>query len=163
MYLKRTEKHLMSRRIDLSLILLLFVAHLTMTVVIVSHTQFDGLYGQDPFAYYNFADSMRTSIANQQALPPFFWPLGYPTVLALGFTLTGTQASTALGINLIMGAMLPALVYVLLRQIGASSPFALLSGFLMLICGQAIQSSMVVMADIPALFWGTLSAVILIH
>lgn len=62
----------MSRRIDFTLIILLFIAHLTLTISIVSHYDFDGLYGQDPFAYYNFAESMRDSIATQEALPPFF-------------------------------------------------------------------------------------------
>lgn len=62
----------MSRRIDLSLGLLLFVAHLTLTIGLVSHYEFDGLYGQDPYAYYNFGESMRESLSTQEALPPFF-------------------------------------------------------------------------------------------
>ena len=36
---------------------------------------------------------------------------------------------------------------------------ALLAGLLMACCGQVVQSSLVVMADVPALFWATLSAV----
>ncbi|HVU11502.1 MAG TPA: phospholipid carrier-dependent glycosyltransferase, partial [Phototrophicaceae bacterium] len=51
----------------------------------------------------------------------------------------------------------------LARQIGAGRWGALAAGLIMGLCGQAVQSSFVTMSDIPALFWATLSGVILIH
>lgn len=81
----------------------------------------------------------------------------------LGFTFTGAQATTALGLTLVLGALIPALIYVLMRQLGSTYVFAVISSVLFILCGQAIQSSIVIMADIPSLFWATLSAVILIH
>ncbi len=101
--------------------------------------------------------------AQGSALPPFFWPLGYPALLALGFTLFGAQALVAQAISLLMGALLAPMVYLLARQIGARPPGAFAAALIVAICGQAIQSSFVVMADIPALFWATVSALALLR
>lgn len=124
---------------------------------------FDGLYGQDAYAYYNYAQTLRQALGQSGELAPFFWPLGYPALLALGFALVGASALTAQAISLLLGALIAPLVYLLARQVGAGRPGALAAGLIMALCGQAIQSSIVVMADIPALFWATLSAVALFH
>src|ERR1700710_832152 len=88
---------------------------------------FDGLYGQDPYAYYNYGQILRQSISQGQALPAFFWPLGYPALLAIGFTIFGQSALTAQSISLFLGALLAPMVYVLARQIGAKSSGALVA------------------------------------
>lgn len=124
---------------------------------------FDGLYGQDPYAYYNYAGQMRAAISDRADLAPFFWPLGYPALLALAFALFGTSALVAQALTILLGALLASLVFVLARQVGASRFGALAAALIVAFCGQAIQSSIVVMADIPALFWTTLSAVALAH
>lgn len=135
----------------------------SLTVRIAFSLNFDGLYGQDAYAYYNFAGQLLQASSQHTWIKPFFWPLGYPALLALGFALFGTSALTAQAINLMMGALLAPLVYVLARQLGVKPSGALAAGVIMGICGQAIQSSIVVMADIPALFWATLSAVVLLR
>ena len=61
------------------------------------------------------------------------------------------------------GALLVALVYLLARQLGVSPTGAFVAGLVVTICGQAIQSSIVVMSDIPALLWATASAATLLH
>lgn len=81
----------------------------------------------------------------------------------VGFTFNGVNTTTALGLTLVMGALIPALIYVLMRQLGSPYIFALIASVLFILCGQAIQSSIVIMADIPSLFWAILSAVVLIH
>lgn len=124
---------------------------------------FDGLYGQDAYAYYNFAGELGRTIGQGTTLPPFFWPLGYPTLLAAGFAVFGATPLTAQAISLALGALIAPLVYVLARQMGAKTAGALAAGLITAACGQAIQSSIVVMADIPALFWATASAVCLMH
>src|SRR5690606_267797 len=91
----------------------------------------------------------------------YFWPLGYPLLLAGGFALFGVSAATAQAISLILGALLASLCYVLARLVGASTVGAFVAGAVVVICGQAIQSSIVVMSDIPALTWATASAVAL--
>lgn len=124
---------------------------------------FDGLYGQDAYAYYNFAGELGRTFEQGTRLPPFFWSLGYPALLAAGFAVFGATPLTAQAISLVFGGLIPALVYVLARQMGAKTAGALAAGLIAAVCGQAIQSSIVVMADIPALFWATASAVCLMH
>ncbi len=148
-------------RLDLALMLLAFAFALTVRIYVT--VGFDGLYGQDAYAYYIYAQTLRASISQHSTLPPFFWPLGYPMLLAIGFTIFGTTPLTAQAISLLLGAALAPLVYVLARQIGATHWGALAAGLIMGLCGQAIQSSFVTMSDIPSLFWATLSGVILIH
>lgn len=120
---------------------------------------FNGLYGQDAYAYYKAAADLHAGAA----LQPFFWPLGYPALLALGFAVFGAAPLTAQAISLALGAALAPLTYVLARQIGAEARGALAAGLLLAVCGQAVQSSIVVMADVPALAWATLSAILLLR
>ncbi len=148
-----------SKRLELALLLGLFTLSLALRVAFT--VGFDGLYGQDPYAYYNYAQTVRLSLG--QTLPAFFWPLGYPVLLALGFTLFGQSAVTAQAISLLLGALLAPMIYGLARQVGVRPLGASAAALLMAFGGQAIQSRFVVMADIPALFWATLSALLLLH
>ncbi len=149
----------MSRRIDLWLIASLLVISLAVRALIVAVYQFDGLYGQDSYAYFDFAREM----VEGHAPNAFFWPLGYPVLLASGFALFGESARVGLSINLLLGAALVPLVYILARQNGCGQFGSIIAALLMLACGQALQSSIVLMSDIPALFWVTLSAIFLLY
>ncbi len=149
------------KRLDRLLLIDLFAISLALRIIFSLH--FDGLYGQDPYAYYNFGQALRTAVNTGQAPAPFFWPLGYPLLLAIGFTLFGQTPLTAQAISFLFGAALAPLIYLLARQIGAGRAGASAAGLIMAVCGQAIQSSIVVMADIPALFWAAVSAVLLLH
>jgi 4-amino-4-deoxy-L-arabinose transferase-like glycosyltransferase len=119
---------------------------------------FDGLYGQDAFAYYYFADSLRESLSRFQAPDAFFWPLGYPVLLMTAFAIAGKSALTGQMLNILLGSALAPLLYGLGREMKLGRGGAFLAGLLMALCGQAIQSSIVLMSDIPALFWAVLSA-----
>lgn len=150
------------RRTDVILPLALFVTALVLRLALISPSGFDGLYGQDAYAYYDFAGDLGDAIHNHDAPPPFFWSLGYPALLLTGFTLGGESPYVAQAISILMGAALATLVYVLARLLGVTLFGALVAGMLMVVCGQAVQSSVVIMADIPALFWATLSAICLL-
>lgn len=141
------------RRIDLRLVSLLFLAGLLLRLNYLISSGFDGLYGQDAYAYYDFAGNIQTFIQTGQSLPPFFWPLGYPALLALGFTLLGPSAAVGQTVTLLMGAALAPLVYILARQMRCGIGGGFTAGLLMAVCGQSVQSSLVLMADTPALFW----------
>jgi 4-amino-4-deoxy-L-arabinose transferase-like glycosyltransferase len=149
----------MSRRIDLWLILGLLVVSFALRALIVASYQFDGLYGQDPYAYFDFA----RAIVEGRDPGAFFWPLGYPALLISGFALFGVSAEIGQIINLLLGAALTPLVYILACQTGCGRFGAFVAGVLMLACGQALQSSLVIMSDIPTLFWTTLSAIFLLR
>ncbi len=120
---------------------------------------FNGLYGQDAYAYFDAA----ALIARGQPLTPFFWGVGYPLTLASVFAVVGASAFVGQFINIIMGAALAPLIYLTARQIGLTMPSALLAGMLIAVCGQAVQSSIVIMADIPALFWALFSTIALLR
>lgn len=134
-----------------------------MRLAILAPTGFDGLYGQDAYAYYDFVHELRNAVNEGRTPGAFFWPLGYPILLLVALTLFGDHIAVAQGLNALLGAVLPPLVYILARAIGLRRTGALVAGLLMAICGQALQSSLVIMSDIPALFWATASAVSLIR
>ncbi len=149
------------RRIDQSLALALFVMSVMLRVLLLVPHQFDGLYGQDAYSYYDFARQIQQSLTQGTALEPFFWPLGYPMLLAVTFSFFGAQPTTGQMLNVLLGASLSPAVYVLSRQMGSGRAGALAAGILMAVCGQALQSSLVMMADIPALAWAAFSAIAL--
>lgn len=149
------------RRLDLSLALVLFVTGLSLRLLLLAPFEFDGLYGQDPYAYYDFAQELRQLFSEGHTPGPFFWPLGYPTLLAVAFSLFGVQAETGQLLNVLLGASLAPSVYVLSRQMGNGCVGAFAAGILIAVCGQALQSSLVIMADIPALVWAVFSAIAL--
>src|SRR5215472_2160993 len=72
-------------------------------ITAIGITRFDGLYGQDSFAYFGYAGSLRDSILHPHLPPAFFWPPGYPlTVAAIAFVagaspIAGQIASGAAG------------------------------------------------------------------
>lgn len=144
------------RRVDWSILAALWLLAVLPRLIVLAIYPFDGLYGQDAFAYFDFARQLQTLQPG-----PFFWPWGYPAMLAAGFSILGAQAEAGQLMSLLMGAALAPLTYILARQTGSGCGGAFIAGVLMAICGQAIQSSLVLMADVPALFWALLSAVIL--
>ena len=144
-------------RLDYGLMRVLFVGALALRLLYVIPAGFDGLYGQDPFAYYDFAAAVRSG----QSPAPLFWPLGYPALLVVAFIPFGPSAAAGQIASLTLGALLSSLVYALARQLGTGRLGATIAGLLIAICGQAIQSSLVLMADIPALAWATISALCL--
>jgi hypothetical protein len=69
-------------------LLILFLVALLARIIVVALFRFDGLYGQDPYAYYNYSLDLREAFGQQQPPPPFFWPIGYPLLVVLGTLLT---------------------------------------------------------------------------
>src|SRR5262245_38225385 len=130
------------KRLDVALLGMLFAFALILRVGIAAAYTFDGLYGQDAFAYYDFAAAM----AQGHAPAIFFWPLGYPALLTAGFWFFGIHATVGQGISILFGALLSPFVYILTRQMSGGRVSGFIAGVLMAICGQAIQSSIVLMA-----------------
>jgi O-antigen/teichoic acid export membrane protein len=141
--------------IDTAALASLFAFSLLVRLHYAQH--FNGLYGQDAYAYYDFA----ARIAQSEPLAPFFWGLGYPLTLAGVFAVFGVNSAVAQAISLVMGAALAPVVVVIARRIGLSFAAALSAGVIIAVCGQAVQSSIVIMADIPALFFAACSLYVL--
>lgn len=142
----------------------LFLIALLVRLVAAWLTRFDGLYGQDPYAYFNYAVELRHALAAGQAPPPFFWPLGYPLLVAAVMTLVGEQPLAGQWVSMVTGALIAPLVYLLAQEArpGNETNFGhlggLFAGLMTAVAGQLLLSSLSVMADAAALFWATLSA-----
>src|SRR5437868_2731714 len=121
---------------------------------------FDGLYGQDPYAYFDYATvSLRQSILHLAPLEPFFWPPGYPLLVSLLSIAIGPTPLAGQLISLIMGASVPVLTALLVRELWPDdAALAVLAGVLVAVCGQLWQSSIVVMADTTGLALATFGA-----
>jgi 4-amino-4-deoxy-L-arabinose transferase-like glycosyltransferase len=121
---------------------------------------FDGLYGQDAYAYFDYgSESVRQSLLHLQPLQPFFWPPGYPILVALAALLIGARPVAGQLVSLSMGALVPVFTAMLTRELfPRQRGLALLAGLLVALCGQLWQSSIVVMADTTGLALATFSA-----
>ena len=79
---------------------------------------FDGLYGQDPYAYYGYAvGPLRSALLSFQPWPPFFWPPGFPLLITLGSLVLGATPLIGQSISLVAGSAVTALTYALAREV----------------------------------------------
>jgi hypothetical protein len=126
---------------------------------------FDGLYGQDAYAYFDYATmSVRDSILHLRPLEAFFWPPGYPLLVALVSLATGPQPVAGQVVSVVMGALVPVFTALLARELwpdDVATP--VLAGVLVALSGQLWQSSVVVMADTTGLALATLAALALLR
>lgn len=121
---------------------------------------FDGLYGQDPYAYFDYGTvSVRQSLLHLTPLEAFFWPPGYPLLVALASFGLGPTALAGQVVSLAMGGLVPVCTALLVRELWPDDVgLALLAGVLAALPGQLWQSSIVVMSDTTGLALATLSA-----
>jgi 4-amino-4-deoxy-L-arabinose transferase-like glycosyltransferase len=150
--------------------LLLFLLALTIRLAVIFFWQFDGLYGQDAYAYFQQATAITKNLPQGQAPPAdFFWPNGYPLLIAFFMLFVGQDAWAGQLATLLSGALLPPLAYLLSRDLFTNefeknnnliirNSSGLFAGLIIAVAGQPILSSVVIMADMPALFWATLAA-----
>lgn len=141
----------------------LTVAIVALPVVVALRLHaFDGLYGQDAFAYVGYAlGPLRAAILAGQATPEFALPPGYPLLVALASLVLGPSDVVATGVSLAAGASIPPLVGLLVLELwpAADRRIAILAALVAAVTGQLWQSSAVAMADTPALAAATLGAV----
>ena len=120
---------------------------------------FDGLYGQDAFAYYRYAvDDLRAQLYPP---PPFFWPPGYPLLTLLMTLFVGITPLAGQWVSLMCGGLTVAFTGLLTREVWHSNDnsahiAALVAGLTMAFTGQLWQSSAVIMADTLSLAAATL-------
>ena len=124
--------------------------------------RFDGLYGQDAFAYYDYAiGPLRESLLAFRPWPPFFWPPGYPLLISALSLVTGKVPLAGQTISLLAGSLTPVFTALLVREVrndasDSFTPFA--AGLTVALTGQLWQSSAVVMADTTGVAAATLGA-----
>jgi 4-amino-4-deoxy-L-arabinose transferase-like glycosyltransferase len=122
---------------------------------------FNGLYGQDAFAYAGYAlGPLREALLARQPPPGFPLPPGYPLLAALASIVVGPSDVVAVAVPLVAGASIPVLVALLALELRpeVDRRIALLAGLVGAVSGQLWQSSGVAMSDTPALAAATLGA-----
>src|SRR4029453_16931673 len=79
---------------------------------------FDGLYGQDAYAYFDYATGpLRQALIGRTQLPAFFWPPGYPLLVALASFGLGRVPAAGQVVSLLMGALVPVMTALLAREL----------------------------------------------
>jgi len=150
--------------------LALFGISFALKVFMAAALHFDGLYGQDAFAYYSYGQQIRTAIAHFQMPGHFYWPLGYPALAALSFGLVGERPLGPQLVSLIAGALVSVFAYLMAettalylldrhpahRRLGRIA--GIIAWAITTACGQLNQSSFVIMSDAAGLMWASLSA-----
>jgi len=155
---KRADAALIPRGADVLLGLLVVLPGGVLAAV----RGFDGLYGQDAFAYFDYAiGPLREAILQlQRPDSAFFWPPGYPLLVALTSLAVGPTPLAGQLVSLVMGGLVPIFTALLARELLPDSEpiLPLLAGALVGLSGQLWQSSMVVMADTTGLALATVAA-----
>lgn len=166
----------MSERSVKATAFLLFLIALAIRIFFILRNQFDGLYGQDSYAYYDYALALSSSVMHGTVLPPFFWPIGFPALVALATLIVGPSPVAGQAVSLVTGSLVAPLGFLITRQVateGASASnsrsvgirdvASFTTGLILATGGQLVQSSVVVMSDAAALFWTTFSAYVLLR
>jgi O-antigen/teichoic acid export membrane protein len=146
--------------------LLIGLLTIGLTYQTLAPLDFDGLYGQDSFAYYQYGLEMKEALTQWEWPGPMYWGLGFPSLLGGLFSFIPPTATHAQGFIVILGGLCAGLVYLWARDLlhlagwqgHATHLGAGLAAGLFLGSGQLLQSSAVIMSDVPGLFWALLSA-----
>ena len=115
---------------------------------------FDGLYGQDAFAYFRYAQALGPHLFRGAPLPDLYWPIGYPVTVALLLPLTGGGPGAGQIVNAVACAWAAAATALLVRALQRldgkpwDDPWpAVLAGLTVALSGAVLRSGQVVMAD----------------
>ncbi|HUS15276.1 MAG TPA: phospholipid carrier-dependent glycosyltransferase [Chloroflexia bacterium] len=127
---------------------------------------YDGLYGQDSYAYYYQAIAFRQELLGEPATPGqlytttglYHWPVGYHLLLLLGFLLGGVQPVGGRLLTLFATLGSPVILYAISGRLMVGSPgglralAGLVAGTVLLLTGTYMRFGLSLMADVPALF-----------
>ena len=149
------------RSSDIKISLGLFVAALLVRIAVVWLWQFDGLYGQDAYAYYDNAKVIHSAFPDLARIADEYWPvgkaapIGYPASMALLFVFLGNDPMAGQLISLLAGSLVAPLLFLftvkLLRlqswEDTEATVAGVVAGILASISGVLVRSSTVVMSD----------------
>lgn len=122
--------------------------------------RFDGLYGQDAFAYYNYASGpLRTALLTAAPWPYFFWPPGYPFALTLATFILGLTPLAGQLLSLLAGSLVPVVTALWAHELFPENKnLPWVAGIIAALTPQLWQSSIVVMADTLGLLCAVVGA-----
>ena len=116
---------------------------------------FDGLYGQDAFAYFRYARALWPWLLRGEPLPIYYWPAGYPLLVALALPLFGGSSAAGQAISIASIAVAAGCTFLLSRELLPDAPggwvAAWLAGLAVALGGDALRAGLVTMSDALAL------------
>lgn len=136
----------------------------------VALSGFDGLYGQDSFAYFHYATGTFREHLLHLPWPAFFWPPGYPLLVALVSGVVGVVPLAGQLVSIGAGATVAGFTALLASELvvrdrteiwrtgRAWFAVPLVAGLIVAVTGQLLQSSIVVMSDTLGLAAATAGA-----
>ena len=131
--------------------------------------RFDGLYGQDAYAYYYHGLALWRNHALSYHWPwlpaplRLYWPIGEPALVAVAMAIAGhPSALAAQSVSVVAGLGVVALTYLLTLRVAThvlpvswTTWTAALAAMLIALSGLEVQAGGTIMADAPALCWGS--------
>ncbi len=129
--------------------------------------RYDGLYGQDPYAYLSYAvGPLRQALLHGTPLTSSFLPLGYPLLAALASFATGANAAAGQVVSGLAAVLALGLTYLLARDglcvAGVDSKDArttgILASLMLSASGYFVRFAVTDMSDMTALACTLLSA-----
>ncbi|MGH2576046.1 MAG: ArnT family glycosyltransferase, partial [Ignavibacteria bacterium] len=135
--------------------ILLFVVSFAFRLFFILIYKFDGFYGQDSYAYYEYSKIFIESATRFQIPPNFFWPMGFYLFTSVFTLITdGDIGLAALLVSLNAGALCSGAVYLvsyeLLQGIYSEEErkkASLYSGIILCFSPILVKSSIVIMSD----------------
>ncbi len=116
---------------------------------------FDGLYGQDAFAYFRYARALWPWLLRGEPLPIYYWPAGYPLLVALALPLFGGSSAAGQAVSIASVAVAAACTFLLSRELLLDAPggrlAAWVAGLAVALCGDTLRAGLVTMSDALAL------------
>jgi hypothetical protein len=116
---------------------------------------FDGLYGQDAFAYFRYARALWPWLQRGEPLPIYYWPAGYPLLIALALPLFGGSSAAGQAVSIASVALAAGCTFLLCRELVQDAPggrlAAWVAGLAVACCGDALRAGLVTMSDALAL------------
>jgi hypothetical protein len=123
---------------------------------------FDGLYGQDPYAYFDYSRQLAHLFTQGVPLGKFYYPLGFPLLGMFGFPLLVVAICGA--VTCILCGALAWEAATRLKFSTRAAWLAAISAWLILtVSPQNVQSGSVIMSDMPALCWALFAAYALLR
>jgi hypothetical protein len=136
------------------LVVIPFFAALAIAVVTRLLFPFDGLYGQDAFAYFNYARALGPHLRSGAPLPQLSWPIGYPVAVAFVLPIFGGRPVAGQIVSTLACAWAAGATSLVVRDRGqpldrspGSFAGALAAGLSVALSGGVLRYSQTVMAD----------------
>lgn len=155
--------NILSKNPHIKNILFLFLIPFLFRLAIILYYQFDGLYGQDAYAYDEWSAQFYSSLTNFHIPPPFYWPVGYFIFNFLFSIFTAGDTTIAgLLLSLNAGSLISVVIYFIAYELLDKDEYAhrkkiaFYSGLIASFTVILTKSSIVVMSDTTGLLFGSL-------